>query len=87
MDYASFPNPLMGSTNYSQFEAKVKAAAESCTNPEAIYWGACNIVYPKCLLGYTLQLCRHTCLGELSCDRKSSAYAPCRRQPAVCKLD
>lgn len=67
VDYASFPNPALGQMNASDYEmlaANVTAAAANCTDAEAIYWGACNIVYPKCLLGSTLQLCRQTCYGK-----------------------
>lgn len=67
MDYASHPNRLLGPMNESEYMMmgeELKAAADNCSNPEVIYWGACNIMYPKCLLGYTLQLCQHTCLGE-----------------------
>jgi hypothetical protein len=28
-------------------------------------WGVCNMMFPRCLLGFELQLCQSTCLGSL----------------------
>lgn len=67
MDYSTVPNELFGlmnETDYIQMGGKLKEAADNCSDPEAIYWGACNILFPKCLLKETLLLCRESCLGE-----------------------
>ena len=67
VEYATAPNKLfelMNETDYLEMGTMLKAAADNCSEPEKLYWGACNILYPKCLLGETLPLCRETCLGE-----------------------
>lgn len=71
MDHAKYPNPIlepMNETELMMMGERLKAAADNCSNPEVVRWGACNIMYPKCLLGETLQLCRQTCLGKVYSD-------------------
>ena len=66
--YTSYPNKLFGlesAEDYNNFTMKMKDALSNCTvDPEMARWGACNIILPRCLLGYDLQLCRNTCLGK-----------------------
>ena len=39
-------------------------ALENCTmDKDVARWGACNMMYPRCLLGWELQFCRQSCLG------------------------
>ena len=38
-------------------------AARECEDPEEMVAGACLAVYPRCLLGHSLPLCRRTCVG------------------------
>lgn len=67
--YVSYPNELLqlyDETEYYNRTAEVWKAAQSCNNTDAIIWGACNAIYPRCLGGYPLYLCKETCLGESS---------------------
>jgi hypothetical protein len=66
--YTSYPNTLFGLNNeedYTNFTNTIKAAMSNCTMEEEwAHWGVCNIMFPRCLLGFDLQLCRNTCLGN-----------------------
>jgi hypothetical protein len=65
--YTSYPNEplqLFDEEAYVKISTEVWAAAHSCNNTDAIIWGACNAIYPRCLLGFSLYLCRQTCLGK-----------------------
>lgn len=65
--YTSYPNEPLGlydEAAYRNLTAEVWMAVQSCNNTEEMIWGACNVIYPRCLLGYQLFLCRQTCLGE-----------------------
>lgn len=71
--YTSYPNEPLGLYDeeaYRNVTADVWAAAYSCNDTEAIIWGACNAIYPRCLMGFPLHLCRQTCLGK----RRRSAH-------------
>lgn len=65
--YTSYPNELFGldsEDQYKNMSAMITAASADCNNTELIGWGACNMLFPRCLLGFPLYLCRETCLGE-----------------------
>jgi hypothetical protein len=65
--YTTYPNEplqLFDEAAYRNLTERVWMAAQSCNNTEAIVWGACNAIYPRCLLGHPLHLCRQTCLGK-----------------------
>mgnify|MGYP001793232278 FL=1 len=36
----------------------------SAIDPSWARWGVCNIMFPRCLMGFELQLCKHTCYGR-----------------------
>ena len=69
--YTTYPNSLFGlngTAEYTDFSDRIESALRNCTNVDPFWtrWGVCNIMFPRCLLGYELQLCRETCLGEFS---------------------
>jgi hypothetical protein len=67
--YTSYPNEQLGlysEDHYRNVSMRVWEAAQECREPEKVVQGACHVVYPRCLLGHTLYVCRQTCLGEYS---------------------
>jgi len=65
--YTSFPNERLGLMNeedYLNVSSLMKEAIENCSRPDELAWGACNILFPRCLLGFDLYPCRDACLGE-----------------------
>lgn len=68
--YTSYPNTLFGlneTVDYDNFARTLETALQNCTIDEfRARWGVCNIMFPRCLLGFELQLCRQTCLGKQS---------------------
>ena len=65
--YTTHSNRLYGlnsTEEYSNFTDAIRASLEQCTiDPYLARWGACYIIYPRCLLGWELQFCRKSCLG------------------------
>jgi hypothetical protein len=64
--YTSYPNTLFNLTDkedYEEFSMMVKGAIENCTDPETLMKGACHIAFPRCLMGFSLYMCRQTCMG------------------------
>ena len=63
--YTSYPNERLGlkdEESYKNLSMAIKRAInESCGDHEMMRWGACNLVFPRCLLGWELQMCRRTC--------------------------
>ena len=66
--YTSYPNEALGLYNRSDYESLsgriMTAVNSSCSNHTMMRWGACNMLFPRCLMGYDLLLCRNTCLGK-----------------------
>ena len=71
--YTTYPNKLLmlnGTEQYTQFSDNITAALMNCTGLDEYWtrWGVCNIMFPRCLLGFELQLCQETCFGDkLAC--------------------
>ena len=66
--YTSYPNRLFGLEDEEDYknvtDMVMKAVEDYCNDTDTIGWGACNMLFPRCLLGFPLYLCRETCLGE-----------------------
>lgn len=66
--YTSYPNKRFGletEDDYVSFANNVSTALRNCTVDNATaHWGVCNMMFPRCLLGYDLHLCQYTCLGR-----------------------
>ena len=67
--YTTYPNTLYGlngTDEYTDFSDRITAALHNCTNVDPFWarWGVCNMMFPRCLLGFELQLCQETCLGK-----------------------
>ena len=65
--YTSYPNRrlrLFEKDAYEELLDEIKDAASKCKDPEAIRWGVCNSVYPRCLMGHQMYLCKDVCIGE-----------------------
>lgn len=65
--YTSYPNErfnLSSEADYHNISSKIWQAAHECDNTDEVIAGACRIVYPRCLMGYSLELCRQSCLGK-----------------------
>ena len=66
--YTTYPNQLfeLNSTEeYTNFSDAVRMSLEQCSiDPYMARWGACNMMFPRCLMGYELQFCRKSCLGK-----------------------
>lgn len=70
--YTTLPNRLFGlntEAEYLNFTHDVQMALQNCTMDEAsAKWAVCNMMFPRCLLGWELQVCKKTCLGtNLKC--------------------
>jgi len=68
--YTTYPNKLFmlnGTAQYTQFSDNITAALMNCSGLDELStrWGVCNIMFPRCLLGFELQLCRETCLSGI----------------------
>ena len=65
--YTTHSNSLYGlnsTEDYMNFSMSVKQSLHNCTiDPFMARWAACNMIFPRCLLGWELQLCRQSCLG------------------------
>lgn len=65
--YTSYPNTRLGlhdKDDYEKLLSMVHTSAQNCSDPETIRWGVCNSVFPRCLLGYPLYMCKDICMGE-----------------------
>lgn len=72
--YTSYPNTRLGlyeEDDYRQFVDMIKGAAANCTDQEKIRWGVCNSVFPRCLKGFQLYMCRDVCEGKTDRSLKS----------------
>ena len=50
--------------DFKNFSMSLHMALENCTmDKDVARWGACNMIYPRCLMGWELQFCQHSCLG------------------------
>ena len=50
--------------DFKNFSMSLHMALENCTmDKDVARWGACNMIYPRCLMGWELQFCRQNCLG------------------------
>ena len=49
--------------DFGNWTMAILRAARECEDPEEMVAGACLAVFPRCLLGHPLQLCRRTCVG------------------------
>lgn len=69
--YTTVPNELFNLTSayeYGNFSEDIEMAMQNCSlDEDAAVWGVCNIMFPRCLAGYDLQLCRNSCLGKVYC--------------------
>ena len=50
-DYMNFSNAIMNSLEECNMDSYIAR------------WGVCNMMFPRCLLGWELQFCKWTCLG------------------------
>lgn len=67
--YTSYPNTrlgLMDEEAYGNISQMIMEAAQNCTDPEKIMMGACHILFPRCLMGYSFYLCKQTCMGKFA---------------------
>ena len=65
--YTSYPNKrfnLSTEADYYNISSLIWQAAHECDDTDEVIAGACNIVFPRCLMGYSLELCRQSCLGK-----------------------
>lgn len=65
--YTKYPNTLFEletDEDYREIADRIYKAAEDCSDNETIRWGACHMLFPRCLLGHELHLCKDTCMGE-----------------------
>jgi hypothetical protein len=70
--YTSYPNERFGlytEEDYRNLSAQIASAAEGCSDAESVRVGACQVLFPRCLMGYSLYPCRATCLGNCRCER------------------
>lgn len=66
--YTTIPNRLYGlntTEEYENFATSIEnALRDNCTMDESdAKWGVCNMMFPRCLLGWELQFCQEACLG------------------------
>ena len=51
--------------DFKNFSMSLHMALENCTmDKDVARWGACNMMYPRCLMGWERQFCKWSCLGE-----------------------
>ena len=51
--------------DFKNFSMSLHMALENCTmDKDVARWGACNMIYPRCLKGWELQFCRKSCLSK-----------------------
>lgn len=65
--FTSYPNERLGldsAEEYYNVTMMAWRAAQQCEDADEVIAGACHVIYPRCLMGYSLELCRRTCLGE-----------------------
>ena len=66
--YTSMTNKLYDletEEDFKNFSMSLHMALENCTmDKDVARWGACNMIYPRCLMGWELQFCRQSCLGR-----------------------
>ena len=65
--YTKYPNEhlnLFTEGDYYNITAEIWHAAEQCEDTDEVIAGACHVVYPRCLMGYAVPLCRQACMGE-----------------------
>ena len=65
--YTSFPNKVLGledEDDYKRLLERIHCATSNCTDNEKLRWGVCHMVFPRCLMGHHLHLCRRTCRGK-----------------------
>lgn len=76
--YTSYPNELFGldsEEDYLNMSSMMEQALRdsNCTGEhEEFTWGVCSILFPRCLLGFSLYPCRQSCLGKQCCAREPS---------------
>ena len=66
--YTSYPNKLLAlesAEDYERLGDRIQKAAANCSDGEKIRWGACHMMFPRCLMGHELYLCKDTCRGTL----------------------
>ena len=77
--YVSYPNERFGLYNESDYynvtADLIETIEQSCnsSDQQSIQWGVCNMIFPRCLMGFPLYLCRESCLGECANDRRLTA--------------
>ncbi|KAF6017572.1 hypothetical protein EB796_024123 [Bugula neritina] len=80
--YTTYPNKLFNLTTedeYGNFSASIEfILRNNCTDVDEYWatWGVCNMMFPRCLQGFELQLCRNTCLDGVrySCNGEGRDY-------------
>ncbi|XP_067935633.1 low-density lipoprotein receptor-related protein 1B-like [Watersipora subatra] len=78
--YTTYPNQLFGlnsSEQYANFSMAAELALQNCTFDEfAARWSVCNMMFPRCLMGFELQLCKSICLETIqeSCQGQVTDY-------------
>ena len=66
--YTSYPNARLGlyeRDDYEELIDMIRGATANCTDQEKIRWGVCNSVFPRCLKGFPLYMCRDVCEGKV----------------------
>ena len=66
--YTSYPNNVLGlrdEDDYKRLLERIDCAKSNCTDDDdKLRWGVCHMVFPRCLMGHQLHLCRSTCRGK-----------------------
>ena len=61
--------------DYKNFSDAAIKALEQCTiDAYTARWGVCNMMFPRCLLGWELQFCRQSCLGNESINSSNKVF-------------
>lgn len=62
--YTSYANGSDDGQVYRERYMSIKMAAENCSDTEEIIFGACSVLFPRCVLGDPVYLCRQACMGK-----------------------
>lgn len=68
ISYTNYPNTvfnLNSTEEYTAFSDNITAALSNCTGLDPYWsrWDVCHMIFPRCIMGFELILCRQNCLG------------------------